>query len=896
VATTCPKCRTEVEVTRSTCGACGTALADRPPDEPKAPPPPDSNIGQLIDRKYKLIALLGVGGMGMVYRAKHEVLRKEVAIKILSPAVSGDENVRERFLREARVLAGLQHAHIVAATDAGIAGGKNLYIVMELVEGESLADHLGRGPLAWPLVVRIAKEVASALICAHQKGLVHRDLKPANVMLEKDTERAKVLDFGIARVVEGDDVPEGERVALTRAGTGIGTLPYMSPEQLLGDKIDARTDIYAFGVVLYEMLTGARPLRAETQQKLFQVILSETPPGVNVTNPKIEVPPWLEKMIFACLEKEAGARPQTMQDVLSCLEDQRAPGEEKQPRARVSGGGGGGAGPSAAVWILLGLFFLGGFAVAGWFGFQWVSRKLGFGKPTPSNNGAPPANVTPPANHETPLAANNGVPPAGNTLVPPPITGDDVEAKRRADAQAKAEAERKVEAERKAEAERAEAARKGEEDEKRRKAEEEARARRSSVVTQLQEFLAKKDLEGALGLVPAMKDDSTARAILDRDLPAWEKLAWNLSKLSPEAPALERAAVWGDIQRAIPVDWTLPKRAARDIEAAALEQYNHRKFDDGNANAQLALALDGDRHIARQIRATYLINIRQEPHEAEKLLGPFTTEETAPKDWPDNTILWARALLVWESAPAKERRVAIERIGPIADGSDSVNARKARALYYRGCLREQVEDLTGATEDLQEALEQLDLPTELVPEGHRILARVIWSHPKADARARAQALSHLLEAAKREEADHREPHAVKKFLGFLGERNDKEGFVALARKLLVADDLHLPAELRYELCYYGARAAIGQSKDDRERLQWLDEAILLSDKVDATDENRADLHSMRGFVLHTAKRFAEAKKDLAALKKLVERYADEGGNWDAYRTKLEQLTRGLSGK
>ncbi len=889
-STTCPKCHSETDVTRGACGACGSSLH---------PAAKDPNVGQIVDRKYRLVSLLGHGGMGMVYRAEHEVLRKEVAIKILSPAVSGDEKVRERFLREARVTAGLVHPHIVTALDAGVAGNKNLYIVMELVEGDALADRITRGPLAWPQVVRIAREVATALAFAHKKNLVHRDLKPANVMLEKDTDRAKVLDFGIARVIEDQAKADGTRMDLTRPGAGIGTLPYMSPEQLVGDAVDQRTDVYAFGVMLYEMLAGARPLRAETQQKLFHVILAETPPGVTQTNPKVQVPGWLEQLIMACLEKDKAARPATMEEVLQCLEQQRAPG---QAAARGGGGGGGGSGITVLL-LLLGVGFVGMLG-----GGYWLARHLGLfgGGDAVANNGGPVA-VDPDSDEakKRVAEAQRLAEEAERKKAQEEAARRDAEAiaaKKRAEeeatrleADAMAAKKRAEEAEqqriaeenrRKAEEE---AKRKAREDAARRAAEEEAKRQVSTIRGQLQEALIKRDLDAVIGLVPALASDSTSQDLLSRDLPGWERLVGRLreAKLSSGSP-LDRVPLWEAARLDLPPGWRLPVPAALDYEWAAADMYNSGKSDQALAMARIAQEIDPERHLARRVQASYLLQVARTPGEVVTLLGPYLRPEIGDGEYQENVIVWSGAVLAWDAAPPRLRTEALERLSTILLDGHMPSLRRARALKQRAGLYERLEDFPKAAQDYVDSLDEPDNPHRL--DCHRALAEVLWQSPGADARVKQEALRNVEAAARIA------PEYVEKFAAFLIYHNDEDGLIQLARYFVPKRELNLPAAIRLPILRFAATAGRRRNVDPKERKGWLDEAIELKAEARADDEAVADLHAMRGIVNYNLGRFPEAKRDHAALKDLVDRHAREGGAWVPLSENARKLGEALKGK
>ena len=263
---------------------------------------------------YEILAPLGAGGMGEVYRAKDARLGREVAIKVLSERVAGDAGALARFEREARAVAALSHPHILALHDFGQDRGLT-YAVMELLDGESLAQRLARGPMPASEIAQAGAQICGALSAAHRKGIVHRDLKPANVMLTKSG--VKLLDFGLAKAAS--EVPEGstsEHTAaadVTREGTIIGTLAYMSPEQLEGRAADARSDIFALGATLYEMATGRKAFEASSQAGLISAILSGEPPPVSSVQPMS--PPALDRIVRGCLAKDPDARWQTAHDV-----------------------------------------------------------------------------------------------------------------------------------------------------------------------------------------------------------------------------------------------------------------------------------------------------------------------------------------------------------------------------------------------------------------------------------------------------------------------------------------------------------------------------------------------------------------------------------------------------
>ena len=285
---------------------------------------------------YEIVTPLGAGGMGEVYRARDTRLDRTVAIKILNSQLVASPDLRARFDREAKVISQLQHPHICVLHDVGHQDGTD-FLVMEYLEGESLADRLQRGPMNTPELLKIAIQVADALEKAHRVGVVHRDLKPGNVMLTKTG--AKLLDFGLAKqmgprtaAAPGSGASASVfAVAMTQtspapspasplsaAGSVIGTMQYMSPEQIQGLEADARSDIFAFGVMLFEMTTGKRAFEGKTQASIVGQILAVDPPAVSTLRPGIL--PGLDRAIRICLEKDPDERIQTAHDLKLHLE------------------------------------------------------------------------------------------------------------------------------------------------------------------------------------------------------------------------------------------------------------------------------------------------------------------------------------------------------------------------------------------------------------------------------------------------------------------------------------------------------------------------------------------------------------------------------------------------
>jgi Tol biopolymer transport system component len=278
-------------------------------------------IGRSLSH-YRITAALGAGGMGEVYRATDTRLDREVAIKILPASRSASPEFLARFEREAKTVSSLNHPHVCTLHDVGCEGGVH-YLVMELIEGESLADRLRKGPLPLNEVLRHGAQIADALEAAHRHGIVHRDLKPGNVMLTRAG--AKLLDFGLARtaaespsVVDASSTVQTEHRPLTTQGTILGTFQYMAPEQLEGLEADARTDIFALGALLHEMATGQRAFRGESKTSLIAAIVSSQPPPVSQLVPM--APPALDHVIRTCLAKDPEDRWQSARDVKAQLQ------------------------------------------------------------------------------------------------------------------------------------------------------------------------------------------------------------------------------------------------------------------------------------------------------------------------------------------------------------------------------------------------------------------------------------------------------------------------------------------------------------------------------------------------------------------------------------------------
>ena len=275
-------------------------------------------VGEIIGH-FRILEKLGAGGMGEVYKAEDTNLHRFVAVKFLPAEMTGSKSARERFEREARAIAGLNHPNICVVHDFGERDGK-LFLVMELLEGHTLRDQVHLHPPRPEQLLEWAIQIAEGLEAAHRRGIIHRDLKPANLFITRHNQ-AKILDFGLARLEAPqslEDMLDAETRSLpapqlTSPGSTLGTVAYMSPEQARSEEIDARSDLFSFGVVLYEAATGKACFQARSTAETFQRILSLTPDKPSLTRP--ELPADLDRIILRCLEKDAGLRYQTAGDL-----------------------------------------------------------------------------------------------------------------------------------------------------------------------------------------------------------------------------------------------------------------------------------------------------------------------------------------------------------------------------------------------------------------------------------------------------------------------------------------------------------------------------------------------------------------------------------------------------
>jgi tRNA A-37 threonylcarbamoyl transferase component Bud32 len=312
LAVTCPTCTADTGTSAQFCPACGTIL-------PRVTGNGDPLVGKVVARKYSVEQCIGEGGMGKVYRARQLVLDKPVVLKVLHQELLSDARTVARFQREARAASRLNHPNSINILDFGVAEDGELFIAMEYVDGHDLHHLLtNEWPLPEPRIIRIVSQVLSALADAHSVGVIHRDLKPENVMVEPrrggESDVVKVLDFGIAKIV--DTAEAGP--ALTRAGFVCGTPEYMSPEQAKGAPLDARSDLYSVGVLLFQLVTRRLPFDADTAVGFATKHLTEPPPPPSRFRPG-GCSPEMEQLILRALSKDPADRPQTAEDFLESL-------------------------------------------------------------------------------------------------------------------------------------------------------------------------------------------------------------------------------------------------------------------------------------------------------------------------------------------------------------------------------------------------------------------------------------------------------------------------------------------------------------------------------------------------------------------------------------------------
>jgi serine/threonine protein kinase len=300
----CPRCSTSYGDDLATCPLDGSALSSAPREDPL--------LGRTIKGRYRIASRLGDGGMGAVYRAEQLSVGRTVALKVLHREFARDEEFVHRFHQEARLAAALNHPRLTTVFDFDQSEDGSLFIVMEYLEGTRLSDVIQRsGPLEIARAVRLAIQIAEGIEAAHAAGVIHRDVKPQNIMVLAPGDDVKLMDFGIARLNDGRDLQ------LTRAGSMMGTPLYMAPEQIEGGTISDKTDIYAFGVVLYEMLSGQTPFSAPTSAAVLAKQLNEPPRPLRAVRP--DVPAVLERIVMQALDKDPEYRQERIAEVVRGL-------------------------------------------------------------------------------------------------------------------------------------------------------------------------------------------------------------------------------------------------------------------------------------------------------------------------------------------------------------------------------------------------------------------------------------------------------------------------------------------------------------------------------------------------------------------------------------------------
>jgi TolB-like protein/Tfp pilus assembly protein PilF/predicted Ser/Thr protein kinase len=326
MAIKCPKCRHENPDNSDFCGKCGAALkAKRGFSQTKTFVSPSETLqkGSVLARRYRIIEELGRGGMGVVYKAEDTKLKRTVALKFLPTELTHVPEIKTRFMREAQAAAALDHPNICTVHEFDEVNEKP-FISMAYIEGQSLKDKLESGPLELEEALKTAMQIAKGLQEAHKKGIVHRDIKSGNIMVN-DSGQAKVMDFGLARKTEG--------TLLTKEGSTMGTVAYMSPEQTQGENVDYRTDIWSFGVVLYEMLTGQLPFKGEHEHAVLYSILKENPKPI--TEIKSDIPTSIGQVVYKALEKDPNKRYQQIDELIDDLKSISAGIVPEEIRARI---------------------------------------------------------------------------------------------------------------------------------------------------------------------------------------------------------------------------------------------------------------------------------------------------------------------------------------------------------------------------------------------------------------------------------------------------------------------------------------------------------------------------------------------------------------------------------
>ena len=308
----------------------------------------DPLLGRVIDGRFRIDERIGAGGMGVVYRARQLNVDRDVALKLLKPERVKDEAAAAAFLREAKTISALRSPHTVTLIDMGSFDDRGLFIAMELLEGQTLRQRLAAQALSVDETVRVLDQVALSLAEAHASGIVHRDLKPLNVMLVRTHGRpvAKVLDFGLAVLAGSDDAPLA------------GTPQYLAPELVSGEKPTARADVYALGVMMFEMLVGRAPFAADSTEALLRAHLEQEPPSLASAAPDLDVPEAVHQLLARCLAKPKALRPKDAAAFRNDLRDAFGAEPDDEPRADDSGGDAAGSDTQATLLSVISLSHL----------------------------------------------------------------------------------------------------------------------------------------------------------------------------------------------------------------------------------------------------------------------------------------------------------------------------------------------------------------------------------------------------------------------------------------------------------------------------------------------------------------------------------------------------------
>jgi len=300
-------------------GPAGPGRRKKEVSAPAPNPASDALKGKVVGDRYRLVSVIGEGGMGTVYLAEHITIGKKLAVKVLATEFARQQSYRRRFLREAQAICQISHQNVIEVTDFGVAHG-SLYLVMEFLRGEGLSETLSEhGYVSWVRAKPIILQICEAISAAHEKGILHRDIKPENCFRIKrgdDPDFIKVLDFGLAKILGSSDQLD---TVLTGSGRVIGTAEYMSPEQIKGEKLDPRSDIYSVGVLIYELVTGCVPFSAPHYTMVMDQHLYALAVPPSQATSGVQLPPELDPIIVRCLQKDRDARYSSMRELVRAV-------------------------------------------------------------------------------------------------------------------------------------------------------------------------------------------------------------------------------------------------------------------------------------------------------------------------------------------------------------------------------------------------------------------------------------------------------------------------------------------------------------------------------------------------------------------------------------------------